>query len=128
MPAPISPNVAACSSTSQSKPFCDNASAAARPPMPPPAIRTRLAISTSSCAMRQNSRRHGFRPRSTPLVGEIAMKMLAPALRFLCAAVMLAAVDGASAQAPVQNALIAEFTGPFADYGPQIYNGIKAYL
>ena len=56
------------------------------------------------------------------------MKMLAPALRFLCAAVMLAAVDGASAQAPVKIALIAEFTGAFADYGTQIYNGIKAYL
>jgi len=28
----------------------------------------------------------------------------------------------------VKIGLIGEFTGPFADYGTQIYNGIKAYL
>src|SRR5947208_8855382 len=40
MPAPISPSCAAFSSTSEAMPFWASASAAARPPMPPPAIRT----------------------------------------------------------------------------------------
>src|SRR5438067_7553925 len=40
MPAPISPNCGACSSTTLLKPFLANASAAARPPMPPPAMIT----------------------------------------------------------------------------------------
>src|SRR5215510_10984413 len=39
MPAPISPSCAAFSSTSEAMPFCARASAAARPPMPPPAMR-----------------------------------------------------------------------------------------
>src|SRR5665213_2695032 len=39
MPAPISPNCAAFSSTSEAMPFCASARAAASPPMPPPAIR-----------------------------------------------------------------------------------------
>jgi ABC-type branched-subunit amino acid transport system substrate-binding protein len=34
----------------------------------------------------------------------------------------------AAAQGTVKIGLIAEFTGPFADYGTQIYNGIKTYL
>jgi hypothetical protein len=37
MPAPISPNCCACSSTIERKPLRASASAAARPPMPPPA-------------------------------------------------------------------------------------------
>src|SRR3954468_22286165 len=40
MPAPISPNCGACSSTMLLKPLRASASAAARPPMPPPAITT----------------------------------------------------------------------------------------
>src|SRR5689334_19156595 len=40
MPAPISPSRLAFSSTSEAMFFCARASAAARPPMPPPAIRT----------------------------------------------------------------------------------------
>src|SRR5260370_41906360 len=40
MPAPISPRRLAFSSTSEAMFFCANASAAARPPMPPPAMRT----------------------------------------------------------------------------------------
>src|SRR5476649_2082159 len=40
MPAPISPNCEAFSSTSEAMPFCASASAAASPPMPPPAMRT----------------------------------------------------------------------------------------
>jgi len=33
-----------------------------------------------------------------------------------------------AAQNTVKIAMIAEFTGPFADYGTQIYNGVKTYL
>jgi branched-chain amino acid transport system substrate-binding protein len=54
--------------------------------------------------------------------------MLARAARLSSAVLLLAIVNGASAQAPVKIGLIGEFTGPFADYGTQIYNGIKAYL
>ena len=50
------------------------------------------------------------------------------ALRFLAAALLLTISGGAAAQAPVKIAMIGEFTGPFADYGTQIYNGMKAYL
>src|SRR5262249_39611256 len=39
MPAPISPSWLAFSSTCEAMPFCARASAAARPPMPPPAMR-----------------------------------------------------------------------------------------
>ena len=44
------------------------------------------------------------------------------------AIVALALCTTTAAQSTVKIALIAEFTGPFADYGTQIYNGIKAYL
>src|SRR3990167_1844885 len=40
MPAPISPSLEAFSSTSEAMPFWASARAAARPPMPPPAMRT----------------------------------------------------------------------------------------
>src|SRR5258707_4934527 len=40
MPAPISPSCEAFSNTSEAMPFCAKASAAASPPMPPPAIST----------------------------------------------------------------------------------------
>src|SRR6185503_3550390 len=40
MPAPISPNCGACSRTTERKPLRASASAAARPPMPPPAMTT----------------------------------------------------------------------------------------
>ena len=36
--------------------------------------------------------------------------------------------SAAQAQNTVKIGLIAEFTGPFADYGTQIYNGIKTYI
>jgi branched-chain amino acid transport system substrate-binding protein len=54
--------------------------------------------------------------------------VLTRAVCLLSAAVLLTIAEGASAQAPVKIGLIGEFTGPFADYGTQIYNGIKAYL
>src|SRR5688572_8344672 len=44
MPAPISPNCGACSSTIERKPLRASASAAARPPMPPPAMTTGRAF------------------------------------------------------------------------------------
>jgi hypothetical protein len=44
MPAPISPNCGACSSTTERQPFLASASAAARPPMPPPATMTGFAF------------------------------------------------------------------------------------
>src|SRR5437764_746461 len=50
------------------------------------------------------------------------------ALRFLAAALLLTIGGAAAAQTPVKIGLIGEFTGPFADYGTQIYNGMKAYL
>src|SRR5262245_57909622 len=40
MPAPISPNCGACSSTTERNPLRASASAAASPPMPPPAMTT----------------------------------------------------------------------------------------
>jgi len=48
------------------------------------------------------------------------------ALAAVCAAVAWA--PAASAQGTIKIGLIAEFTGPFADYGTQIYNGIKTYI
>src|SRR5437588_5109681 len=44
MPAPISPNCGACSSTTLLNPLRASASAAARPPMPPPAMITGCAF------------------------------------------------------------------------------------
>src|SRR5579862_4412906 len=47
-----------------------------------------------------------------------------------CAALLAALLAGsaASAQGVVKLGLVAEFSGPFADYGQQIYNGMKAYM
>src|SRR5216683_8023592 len=52
MPAPISPSCAAFSSTSEPMPFWASASAAASPPMPPPAMRT-LSRSTHDLLVMQ---------------------------------------------------------------------------
>src|SRR5512138_2506612 len=49
-------------------------------------------------------------------------------LRSVATSALLMICAAASAQAPVKIAVIAEFTGPFADYGTQIHNGMKAYL
>jgi len=48
----------------------------------------------------------------------------------VAACVMLCAfaAGGAAAQGTVKIGVIAEFTGPFADYGTQIYNGMKTYI
>ena len=50
------------------------------------------------------------------------------ALRVCIAVWALAIMQVAAAETPVKIGLIGEFTGPFADYGTQIYNGMKAYL
>ena len=46
----------------------------------------------------------------------------------VAAAGMLLASSPALAQQPVKIGVIAEFSGPFADYGTQIVNGMKTYL
>jgi branched-chain amino acid transport system substrate-binding protein len=47
----------------------------------------------------------------------------------LLPAVLLCSIAGtAAAQAPVKIGVIAEFSGPFADYGAQILGGMKTYL
>ena len=46
----------------------------------------------------------------------------------LAAVLPLLASPAVDAQGTVKIAMIAEFTGPFADYGTQIYNGVKTYL
>src|ERR1700690_1151874 len=53
--------------------------------------------------------------------------MLRPARRVL-AAILLLAAGSAFAQATVKIGVVAEFSGPFADYGTQIVGGMKAYL
>ena len=49
---------------------------------------------------------------------------LAAALLAVCSIVG----GNAAAQGTVKIGVIAEFTGPFADYGTQIYNGMKTYI
>ena len=51
-------------------------------------------------------------------------RIVIAALFALCGAI---AAD-AGAQGTVKIGVIAEFTGPFADYGTQIYNGMKTYI
>jgi len=52
-----------------------------------------------------------------------------PASILAAACLVLALGAGsAAAQGTVKIGVIAEFTGPFADYGTQIYNGMKTYI
>ena len=48
--------------------------------------------------------------------------------RCALAAMLLLAAGAALAQATVKIGVVAEFSGPFADYGAQIVGGMKAYL
>ena len=48
--------------------------------------------------------------------------------RCVLAAMLLFATGSALAQATVKIGVVAEFSGPFADYGAQIVGGMKAYL
>jgi branched-chain amino acid transport system substrate-binding protein len=56
------------------------------------------------------------------------MKAIHSVLATLVCAVALAAASSAHAQKTIKVGVIAEFSGPFADYGGQIEAGMKAYL
>src|SRR6202158_399135 len=56
------------------------------------------------------------------------MKDLIGGVRFVLAAILLFCGGTAYAQGTVKIGVIAEFSGPFADYGAQILGGMKAYL
>jgi branched-chain amino acid transport system substrate-binding protein len=56
------------------------------------------------------------------------MKMMRKIGSLAIAAMLVASAPVASAQNVVKLGLIAEFSGPFADYGKQIYGGMKAYM
>jgi hypothetical protein len=56
MPAPISPSDFACSRTFTAKPWRASASAAASPPMPPPAMRMGLVVTHRLCPKRRSLR------------------------------------------------------------------------
>jgi branched-chain amino acid transport system substrate-binding protein len=58
-------------------------------------------------------------------------KRMRSALRFLAPWIafgMLACAGSVTAQEPVRIGVVAEFSGPFADYGAQIVGGMKTYL
>ena len=56
------------------------------------------------------------------------MKYIHAARVFVAAAAVCAGVGLVHAQGVVKLGLIAEFSGPFAQYGQQIYGGMKTYI
>src|SRR5438445_6593320 len=60
--------------------------------------------------------------------GESAMKNMLRWARCVLAAMLLLGASAALAQPTVKIGIVAEFSGPFADYGAQIVGGMKAYL
>jgi branched-chain amino acid transport system substrate-binding protein len=56
------------------------------------------------------------------------MKNILRWARCVLTAILLLAAGAAFAQATVKIGVVAEFSGPFADYGAQIVGGMKAYL
>ncbi len=56
------------------------------------------------------------------------MKLIDAARVFVAGAAMLAGIGLAQAQGVIKLGLVAEFSGPFAQYGQQIYGGMKAYM
>ena len=56
------------------------------------------------------------------------MKRMHPHMGTLLGAVALFAISAAHAQNTIKVGVIAEFSGPFADYGGQIEAGMKAYM
>ena len=56
------------------------------------------------------------------------MKIVNAARAFVACAAAFAAVGVAQAQGVIKIGLIAEFSGPFAQYGQQIYGGMKTYM
>ena len=63
-----------------------------------------------------------------PNFKRIAMKLAGGALAALFAVVAAVAAPSVAAQEPIKVGVIAEFSGPFADYGAQIEAGMKAYM
>jgi branched-chain amino acid transport system substrate-binding protein len=59
---------------------------------------------------------------------EDAMRYAKRGSRFLVGAVVLAVAAAVSAQNVVTLGMVAPFSGPFADYGPQMLGGMKAYM
>jgi branched-chain amino acid transport system substrate-binding protein len=56
------------------------------------------------------------------------MKSMLRHARYVLIGMLLLAAGAAFAQATVKIGVVAEFSGPFADYGAQIVGGMKAYL
>ena len=56
------------------------------------------------------------------------MKRTIGRIRFVLATLLLLAGSAAFAQGTVKIGVVAEFSGPFADYGAQILGGMKTYL
>ena len=59
---------------------------------------------------------------------EDAMRFADLGRRLLLGAAMLALATGAPAQSVVKLGMVAEFSGPFAQYGQQMLGGMKAYM
>src|SRR5215468_9199938 len=76
---------------------------------------------------RDNHRRHQDAAHSNRR-GEPPMKMIDAARLFVAGAAMLAGLGLAQAQGVIKIGLVAEFSGPFAQYGQQMYGGMKAYM
>src|SRR6266540_6090429 len=56
------------------------------------------------------------------------MRNLLGLARCVLTAILLLGAGAALAQGTVKIGVVAEFSGPFADYGAQIVGGMKAYL
>jgi branched-chain amino acid transport system substrate-binding protein len=84
------------------------------------------ATAGDSAKLRRLDRRAGSRAAAHP-PKEASMKRLS-SLVAACVVLCGLAAGSAAAQGTVKIGVIAEFTGPFADYGTQIYNGMKTYI
>jgi branched-chain amino acid transport system substrate-binding protein len=60
--------------------------------------------------------------------GRINMQFQSWIKRAMIGAAMLGAAGTVQAQGVVKLGLVAEFSGPFAQYGQQILGGMKAYM
>src|SRR5690242_17564407 len=102
MPAPISPRDFACSRTFTGKPLRASARAAARPPMPPPAMRMGLPGSGRATRSAQDLKRSRL-PEFSPTVDRLATPAAAgrySARMRLCCRVQEASMGGNSREAP----------------------------
>src|SRR3954464_9910005 len=114
LPSPIPPRAARCSQRGRPAPPRSRASQGS-----PGRRKPRLIDSTSSCKEKARPLSSTSRPGREPM-------KLAPAIVSLAA--LVAAAPAVVAADPVKIGLVAEFSGPFAAYGKQIENGMKAYL